>query len=185
MHRTFWTRGAAAGRPGGAQGGKQSVPFYPRMHLHNANARAGLPCHSVTHRDPDVMAGGRIVPAHSARRPPIDGWLRMPTACSPIGGGMIKLAGGPTWAALTVGAGPYVIYAMLYLPFMLGFFAAIARCLCSHADTRQAMERLITVSANAVIAILTLTQLQLPLSNDQQLTDGTRCRSHGPSASHH
>jgi len=65
-------------------------------------------------------------------------------------------------AAVTVAAGPWVIYGLLYLIFILGYLAALARYLCAGGDGRQAMERLIVISANAVVSILTLTPAAMP-----------------------
>ncbi len=40
--------------------------------------------------------------------------------------------------------------------------AALTRYLCVKSGQQEAMERLITVSANAIVAILTLTAIRLP-----------------------
>ena len=84
------------------------------------------------------------------------GWLYVPAVSSPIGGGLIKLGHGTTWAAVGVGVAPYAVCVLLYLVFMVGYLAAILRYLCAGPDGQEAMERLITVSANAVVSILTL-----------------------------
>jgi hypothetical protein len=84
------------------------------------------------------------------------GWLFAPAVCCPIGAGMIKIGGGGTWAAAIVGAAPYAIYLLFAIVFALGYFAALARFLCSGPHGQEAMTRLIEVSANAFIAILTL-----------------------------
>ena len=86
------------------------------------------------------------------------GWLYVPAVSSPIGGGLIKLGQGSTWAAVAVGVAPYTVCVLLYLVFVVGYLAAIVRYLCAGPDGQEAMERLITVSANAVVSILTLRQ---------------------------
>jgi hypothetical protein len=94
---------------------------------------------------------------------------------SPVGGGLIKLGHGSTWAAVSVCVAPYAVCALLYTVFIIGYLAAVLRYVCSGEDGQRAMERLITVSANAVVTILTLqannhagerprTELSLPRS---------------------
>jgi hypothetical protein len=100
------------------------------------------------------MGSELILPAPPSR-PPRCGWPLWPAACCSIGGGMIKLGGGSTWAAVAVAAGPSALYAMLYSVFTLGYLAAVARHLCARADGQRAMERLIITSANSVVTILT------------------------------
>ncbi len=91
-----------------------------------------------------------------ARRLLEHGWLYVPAVSSPIGGGMIKLGHGSTWAAVGVGVAPYVVCTLLCLVFIVGYLAAVLRYLWAGPDGQHAMERLITVSANAVVCILTL-----------------------------
>jgi hypothetical protein len=55
-----------------------------------------------------------------------------------------------------------VICAFLYTVFVIGYFAALTRCLFGKSGDQAAMERLITVSANAIVAILTLTAIKIP-----------------------
>lgn len=100
--------------------------------------------------------------ARSAKGLFAHGWLYVPAAAGPIGGGMIKIGGGSSWAAVTVGAAPYVVCLLLDLVFVIGYLAALTRYLCSGHAGQEAMERLITVSANAVVAILTLKRAGLP-----------------------
>jgi hypothetical protein len=83
-------------------------------------------------------------------------WLYLPAVSSPIGGGLIKIGHGGTWAAVTVGVAPYAICALLYVVFVIGYLAAVLRYLCAGPDGQQAMARLIAVSASAVVSILTL-----------------------------
>jgi len=101
------------------------------------------------------------VTARPAKRLFAHGWLYIPAVSSPVGGGLIKLGHGSTWAAVTVGTAPYVICAFLCAVFVIGYLAAVTRCLVKSAE-QEAMERLITVSANAIVAILTLTAIRLP-----------------------
>ncbi|HEY5985648.1 MAG TPA: hypothetical protein VIV12_04585 [Streptosporangiaceae bacterium] len=98
--------------------------------------------------------------ARPAKRLLGHGWLYVPAVSSPVGGGLIKLGHGSTWAAVVVGTAPYAICALLYTVFVIGYLAAVARCLCAKSE-QEAMERLITVSANAVVSILTLTPIRL------------------------
>ncbi|HEX3924644.1 MAG TPA: hypothetical protein VHY31_20335 [Streptosporangiaceae bacterium] len=90
------------------------------------------------------------------------GWVYVPAVSGPIGGGLIKLCRGSTWAAAAVGLAPYVIWGFLIVMFVIGYFAALLRCLRANADEQDAMERLIAISANAVVSILTLTTMPVP-----------------------
>jgi hypothetical protein len=112
------------------------------------------------------------VTTRPAKRLLAHGWLYIPAVSSPLGGGLIKLGDGSTWAAVAVGTAPYVICALLYALFVIGYLAALIRYLCVKPEEREAMERLITVSANAVVAILTLTAIRLPPATAQ----GAPCR---------
>jgi hypothetical protein len=73
----------------------------------------------------------------------------------PVGGGLIKLGHGSDWAAVAVGVAPYAVCALLYLVFGLGYLAAVLRFLCAGTAGQQAMERLIAISASAVVGIVT------------------------------
>src|ERR1039457_2441969 len=97
-----------------------------------------------------------------AKRLLAHGWAYIPAASSPIGGGLIKLGRGSTWAAAAVGLAPYAICALLFTVFVIGYLAALVRYLCAKPQEQAAMEHLITVSANAIISILTLTPATLP-----------------------
>ena len=99
---------------------------------------------------------------HPAKRLFSHGWLYIPAVSSPIGGGLIKIGHGSTWAAVAVGTAPYAICAMLYVVFVIGYLAALMRYMCAKSGGQEAMERLITVSANAIVSILTLTTTKLP-----------------------
>ena len=61
-----------------------------------------------------------------------------------------------------MGLAPYAVCASLYAVFVVSYLAAVVRYLCADAAGQQAMERFITVSANAVVAILTLNASDLP-----------------------
>jgi hypothetical protein len=100
--------------------------------------------------------------ARPAKRLLAHGWLYIPAVSSPVGGGLIKLGHGSTWAAVAVGMAPYAICAFLYAVFVIGYLAALIRYLCVKSGEQVAMERLITLSANAIVAILTLTAIRLP-----------------------
>jgi hypothetical protein len=100
--------------------------------------------------------------ANAARRPLTHAW---PAAvAAPVGGGLIKLGGGSTWAATIVAAAPYAVYVLACLVFLLGYLTAVIRYVCSGEKGQEAMERLITISANAVVGILTLTRVPGPRS---------------------
>jgi len=75
---------------------------------------------------------------------------------------MIKIGGGSAWAAIAVGAGPYVIRLLLHLVSVIGCLAALTLYLRSDHEGQQAMERFIAVSTNAVVSILTLKLTALP-----------------------
>jgi hypothetical protein len=86
------------------------------------------------------------------------GWLYLPAVSSPVGGGLVKLGHGSTWAAVSVGVAPYAVCALLYVVFVIGYLAAVLRFLCAGTEGQQAMARLIDVSADAVVSILTLSR---------------------------
>jgi hypothetical protein len=109
-----------------------------------------------------VLPSGLSVATRPAKRLLSHGWLYIPAVSSPVGGGLIKLGHGSIWAAVAVGTAPYAICAMLYIVFVIGYFAALVRILCAKSGGQEAMERLITVSANAIVSILTLTTTKLP-----------------------
>jgi hypothetical protein len=75
---------------------------------------------------------------------------------------MLKASGGSTWSAIVVATAPYAISALLCFLFAIGFLAAVGRYLCSNSDGQDAMERLIRLSANAVVSILTLAPVIVP-----------------------
>lgn len=99
---------------------------------------------------------------HPAKRLFSHGWLYIPAVSSPIGGGLIKIGHGSTWAAVAVGTAPYAICAMLYVLFVVGYLVALTRYMRAKSGGQEAMERLIAVSANAIVSILTLTTTKLP-----------------------
>lgn len=84
------------------------------------------------------------------------GWAFVPAASGPLGGGLLKLGHGSTTAALAVALAPCALWALLLSVFAAGYLAALARCIWRTGD-QEAMERMIMVSARAVVSILTLT----------------------------
>jgi hypothetical protein len=48
--------------------------------------------------------------------------------------------------------------------FVIGYLAALTRFLCAGAEGQEAMERLVGVTANAVVTVLTLTVATAPAS---------------------
>jgi hypothetical protein len=74
---------------------------------------------------------------------------------------MLKLGHGSTPAALAMALAPYALWALLLSVFVIGYIAALAQCLCRTRD-QEAMERIIMVSACAVVSILTLTAPTIP-----------------------
>ena len=61
---------------------------------------------------------------------------------------------------MAVGLVPYAVWALLIAVFAVGYLAALARFLCAGPGGADALERLVLVSANAVVAILTLTSAE-------------------------
>jgi hypothetical protein len=89
---------------------------------------------------------------------PAYGWCYLlPEVAAPIGGGLIKIGQASTWAAVSVGLAPYMIIAAMYTIFMLEHVPATICYLCSDRERQDAIDRLITTSANAIVALLTLT----------------------------
>lgn len=100
------------------------------------------------------------MPARPKNRLLEHGWLYVPAASGPIGGGMIKLGGGNTFAAVAVATTPYALFGLMYLVFVIGYVTAVARYVWSGPEGQEAMGQLITVSTNAIVSILTLTRAQ-------------------------
>jgi hypothetical protein len=90
------------------------------------------------------------------------GWLYLPAASGPLGGGLIKLGGGSTWVAATVAVAPYAVCLLAYSVFVLGYITAVVRYVRSGPEGQESMERLIAISANSVVGILTLTRVTVP-----------------------
>lgn len=88
--------------------------------------------------------------------------LLLPAVSGPLGGGLIKLGGGDTWAAVAVGAAPYAVCTLAWSIFLIGYLTALIRYVCSGPEGQESMERLIAISANSVVGILTLTCVKLP-----------------------
>jgi hypothetical protein len=90
--------------------------------------------------------------ATRSRRLPGRGWAASaPAVSGPVGGGLIKLGGGSTTAAVTVALAPYAVYGLLLAAFLLAFVAALVRCMRAGPGGEAAMERLINLSAAAVV----------------------------------
>lgn len=80
----------------------------------------------------------------------------MPVLGGVIGGGFIKLGHGSTAAAVLVAVVPYSICLLLCSVFAIGYLTAVRRYLRAEAPEREAMERLIMISAEAIVSVLTL-----------------------------
>jgi len=86
------------------------------------------------------------------------GWYYLlPEVAAPLGGGLIKLGQAGTWAAVSVGLAPYALLAALYALFIIGYLPAAICCLRFAENKQDAAEQLITTSACAIVALLTLT----------------------------
>lgn len=96
-----------------------------------------------------------------SRRLPAYGWLCMPTVGGLIGGGVVRLEHGSMLSALVIAVAPFAISLLLCILFAIGYLAAVFRYVRAEAGERDAMERLITLSANAVVSILTLSKSPL------------------------
>jgi hypothetical protein len=105
---------------------------------------------------PGHLGRGRLLVADARKRLPAWGLARAPAASGPLGGGLLKLGHGSTAAALTVALAPYALWTLLLSVFLVGYLAAVARCIWRTGD-QEVMERMIMVSAWAVVSILTLT----------------------------
>jgi hypothetical protein len=108
------------------------------------------------------------------KRIQVPGWL-LPGACCPIGGGLIKIGHGTTLAALALGIAPYVMYALVYCLFGVGFLFAALRYLW----TGKSQQDFISTWSSAVVSVLTLTAPKLPerapgTSRVPRAGDGTR-----------
>jgi hypothetical protein len=101
-----------------------------------------------------VAARSRRLLAHT--------WIYVPAVCGPVSGGLIKLDGGTTVAVVVVGVAPYAVWLLLLSVFVIGYLAALARYLWTGREGQDAMERLMVTTANAVVAILTLTAASPP-----------------------
>jgi hypothetical protein len=91
-----------------------------------------------------------------------NGWLYLPAVSGPLGGLMIKLGGGSVWAAVVVGAAPCAVCMLPYSVFLIGYITVLIKWVCSGPKTQDSMERLIAISANSVVAILSLTRVSIP-----------------------
>jgi len=94
--------------------------------------------------------------AGARRRMAARGWAFAPAVSGPVGGGMVMLGHGSTRAAVVVALAPYALLLLVVAVFAVGFLAAIARYMWRTGD-QCAMERMMNVSARAVVSVLTLT----------------------------
>ena len=102
--------------------------------------------------------GGIKVPLGSVKRIQAPGWLALPGACCPIGGGLVKIGHGSNLAALTIGSAPYVLCALGLLVAGVGFLFAALRYLC----TGKPQQDFIATWSSAIVSVLTLTAPKLP-----------------------
>ena len=93
------------------------------------------------------------MPTPPAKRVLPQSWLRIPGACCPIGGGLVKIGHGSNLAALVVGTAPYAICALLCCLFGIGYLFATFRYLC----TGRSQQEFIEISTTAVVSVITLT----------------------------
>jgi hypothetical protein len=93
------------------------------------------------------------MPISPVKRLQAPGWLAIPGACCPIGGGLIKIGHGSTLAAFALGSAPYAICALVYCLFGVGFLFAALRYLC----TGRSQQDFISTWSSAVVSVLTLT----------------------------
>lgn len=89
---------------------------------------------------------------------------RLPEVAGPVGGGLLKIGHASTWAAVGVSLAPIGVVAALDAIFMIGYVPAVICYLCSGPDRQDAMARLISTSANAIVALLTLTPTECSTS---------------------
>lgn len=120
------------------------------------------------------------MPLCPVKRIQAPGWLACSGACCPIGGGLIKIGHGSTLAAFALGSAPYVLCALVYCLFGVGFLFAALRYLW----TGKPQLDFISTWSSAVVSVLTLSPPPvLSPSKIPQPRDGTRRttqnRSHG------
>jgi hypothetical protein len=145
-----------------------------RSHMHKAIAYALEIAYACAHRGRIRRLSGRALMTGSRTKCLMArGWAYVPAASGPIGGGLIKLGRGNTAAAVTVGLAPYAVWTLLLIVFVMGYIAALARYLWAKPEEHDAMERLITISANAVVSILTLSPAAPPTAAKR--TGPSRC----------
>ena len=81
----------------------------------------------------------------------------VPGAAAPVGGGLLKIGEASTLVAVSVSLAPYVIMASLYALFVIGYIPAVICYLRADRNRQEAINQLITTSANAIVCLLTLT----------------------------
>jgi hypothetical protein len=108
-------------------------------------------------------------------------WLFLPAVSGPLGGLMVKLGGGSVWAATVVGAAPCAVCLLPYSVFVIGYVTVLIKWVCSGPKTPESMERLIAISTNSVVAVLSLTRVPVP--NRSTAADETNVEKREESAS--
>ena len=115
------------------------------------------------------------------KRPANSWYYFLPGIAAPIGGGLIKIGQSSTIAAVGVALAPYMIMAALYAIFMIGYVPAVICYLCSGPDRQNAINHLIATSANAIVALLTLTPTNTRLSRTPYANEPRLCAIKGGS----
>jgi len=101
----------------------------------------------------DRQHWGATVPTRPAKRALTQSWLLIPSACSPLGSGLVKITHGSDLTALAVGIAPYTICALLCCLFGIGYLFAAFRYVCTGRSQREFIE----IATNAVVSVFTLT----------------------------
>lgn len=139
----------------------------------NAHASANVSC-ICTCTTFSAVIGGINMPLDLVKRVQVPSWLAIPGACCPIGAGLIKIGHGSTTAALVVGSAPYVLCALVYCWFGVGFLFAAVRYLW----TGEPQQDFISAWSCANVSVLTLTppkSERFPAAHKNPRTrDGTR-----------
>jgi hypothetical protein len=123
-----------------------------------------------------IALGGRYPVTGRSRRSLARSWVYVPAAGGPIGAGLIKLGGGSTAWAVTVGVVPYAAAALILAPIAVGYFLALARYRRGKPADLEAGERLIKTLTCALIAILTLSRPEFPAVEPRPLRQPRKVR---------
>jgi hypothetical protein len=143
------------------------------MHVHVDSVMLGS--------GPDQLDRRSMTMDRSAKKFLPNPWLFLPAVSGPLGGLMIKLEGGSVWVAAVVGAAPCAVFMLPYSAFVIGYVTVVAKWVCSGPKTPESMERLIAISANSVVAVLSLTRIPVP--SRPTATDETNVEQRGESTS--